>query len=158
MLDQKAKAARLVAVAKEEFGRKIPRKSKNPNSVYGLTMKWCGDYADKDDAWSWGVDREWSEEDWDEIILPKLGAWSKQTWGEIDKASSDSGHKMHHDMDCDAIREEAQYRLIEIEQHADVIFRFRLGNKKRLWGFRVLEEFNIIWYDPTHEIYPTDRD
>ncbi|MEP7350514.1 MAG: hypothetical protein ABI668_11285 [Sphingorhabdus sp.] len=65
-------------------------------------------------------------------------------------------HKMHHNMDVDILADEAQYRLIEIEKFADTIFRFRLGSKKRLWGFRIVNKFEILWYDPGHEIYPTD--
>lgn len=63
---------------------------------------------------------------------------------------------MHHGMDVDSICEEAQFRLIEIEKYQDTIFRFRLGNLPRLWGFRILDEFTVIWYDPTHRIYPVD--
>jgi hypothetical protein len=61
-------------------------------------------------------------------------------------------------MDTDVIRDEAQYRLIEIEKYRDVIFRFRLGNKRRLWGHRIVSNFEIIWFDPTHQIYPTEPD
>ena len=36
------------------------------------------------------------------------------------------------------------------------IVRFRLGNRRRLWGSRVVSEFQIVGYDPEHNIYPTD--
>lgn len=78
------------------------------------------------------------------------------TWAEIDRLSSDTGHKMHHNMEVDVIVEEAQYRLIELDKYPDVIFRFRLGNKPRLWGFRTLANFEVLWFDPEHEIYPTE--
>jgi hypothetical protein len=38
------------------------------------------------------------------------------------------------------------------------IYRFRLGNKRRLWGFRRVNLFEILWYDPDHNVYPTDPD
>lgn len=82
--------------------------------------------------------------------------FARLTWGEIDVFSSDSGHKMHHNMNVEDICEEAQLRLMEIERYQDTIFRFRLGNLQRLWGFRILDEFIVIWYDPTHKIYPVD--
>jgi len=63
---------------------------------------------------------------------------------------------MHHNMDVEQICDEAQYRLVELELYSYIIFRFRLGNIRRLWGFRQLAQFEILWYDPTHQVYPTD--
>jgi hypothetical protein len=54
------------------------------------------------------------------------------------------------------LADEAQYRAAELEKFSDTIFRFRLGSTKRLWGFRVVNHFEVIWYDPNHEIYPTE--
>lgn len=65
---------------------------------------------------------------------------------------------MHHNMATEVICDEAQLRMMEIERHADVIFRFRLGNKRRLWGHRVVNHFEILWFDPTHGVYPIDPD
>ncbi|UVC12421.1 hypothetical protein IHQ71_30945 (plasmid) [Rhizobium sp. TH2] len=137
---------------------KTARAGENPGSIFGMRMEWTQDGADLIDAWSWGTARQWSEDDWNGNVLPKLQEWEKLTWAEIDRPSSDSGHKMHHNMDTPEICEEAQFRLLEIERHADVIFRFRLGNKRRLWGHRIVNKFEIVWYDPTHGIYPTDPD
>jgi hypothetical protein len=67
-------------------------------------------------------------------------------------------HRMHHPMDTCVLSDEAQYRLIERDIYADTIYRFRLGNKPRLWGFRRLAEFSLVWYDPEHEIYPVEAD
>ena len=88
------------------------------------------------------------------MIQPKLDEFQTLTWGEIDAFTSDTWHKMHHDTNIEDICKEAQIRLIDIEKMGDVIFRFRLGNQPRLWGFRVLNEFSILWYDPTHKVYP----
>lgn len=130
----------------------------DPGSIYHMEMTWVCSDPDCDGVWSWGVARQWSDEDWAYLIEPKLQEFARLTWGEIDKFSSDTGHKMHHNMDTEVIRDEAQLRLMEIEKYEDVIFRFRLGNKKRLWGFRELAEFRVVWFDPTHEIYPTEPD
>ena len=154
-LKQQEKSARLLARPRSE---KAPRKRENPESIYGMKMTWDRDTSDCNDVWSWGVERQWSDEDWDGVLLPNLGHWSALTWGEIDKFSSDTGHKMHHNMDTDCICEEAQMRLIDIEQYSDVIFRFRLSNKRRLWGQRTLANFSIVWFDPTHKVYPADPD
>lgn len=119
-------------------------------------MNWDCDAPDTEGDWSWGVARQWSDDDWANIIKPKLEEFAQLTWSEVDSFSSDSGHKMHHNMEIGTICDEAQYRLIEIEMYQDVIFRFRLGNLERLWGFRILDKFSVVWFDPTHKIYPVD--
>ncbi|TIL87498.1 MAG: hypothetical protein E5Y73_25140 [Mesorhizobium sp.] len=141
-----------------EPAAKQVRTGANPGSVFSMKMQWSCDAPDIKDAWTWGVARQWTQGDWDGVILPKLQEWSKLTWAEIDRFSSGTGHKMHHNMDSEDICEEAQYRMIEIERCSDVIFRFRLGNKRRLWGQRAVDKFEILWFDATHEIYPTDPD
>ncbi|WP_164780247.1 hypothetical protein [Mesorhizobium sp. M7A.F.Ca.US.011.01.1.1] len=134
------------------------RTGADPGSVFSLQMTWACEKPDREHSWSWGVARDWSASDWEGLILPKLTEWEKLTWGEIDRPSSDSGHKMHHNMDTTEICDEAQSRMVEIERYADVIFRFRLGNKRRLWGHRIVNKFEILWFDPTHQIYPTEPD
>jgi len=47
---------------------------------------------------------------------------------------------------------------MELGHSGESIFRFRLSNMRRLWGFRVVNQFQILWYDPEHNIYPTDPD
>ena len=134
------------------------RAGEDPGSIFSMKVTWTCDDPDCDGAWSWGVARKWSQDDWDTIISPKLTEWSKLTWAEIDRFSSGTGHKMHHMMGTNVICDEAQDRLIEIEKYHDMIFRFRLGNKRRLWGHRMVSNFEIIWFDPTHEIYPMEPD
>jgi len=135
-----------------------------PDRVFSMQMTYAKEEADArneadvEGEWTWGVSRQWSYADWQDVLSPKLEEWSKLTWGEIDRFSSSSGHKMHHNMNTDAICEEAQYRMVEVDRYSEVIFRFRLGNKRRLWGFRIVNRFEILWYDPTHAIYPVDPD
>jgi hypothetical protein len=154
-LDAQEKAARLVEslVASLAAQPKV-RLSADPGSIFGKVVRWSCNDPDCSGSWSWGIDRQWSDEDWNDTILPKLEVWSKLTWGEVDRLASDTGHKMHHNMDCGGLCNEALERLIEIEKLDDTIFRFRLGNLPRLWGFRIVDEFHILWFDPTHRVYP----
>lgn len=156
-LQEKEKSARLVSTFAESVSRKKPRLSKNPDSIFSMFVTWDADNPDKVDEWSWGVARSCILDEWDSEILPKLKEWEKKTWGEVDLLSSDSGHKMHHTHKTDDICDEAISRMNEIERAEEVVFRFRLGNLKRLWGFRRAEHFEILWYDPTHKIYPTEQ-
>ena len=134
-----------------------PRAGADPGSIFHMLMTWTVAKADRAENWSWGP-REWGEENWARIILPKLTDWQRLYWREIDAFVTDTRHKSHHNMSVSDICGEAQDRLIELEQIEDDIFRFRLGNRRRLWGFRIVSEFQILWYDPEHHIYPTDPD
>ncbi len=37
------------------------------------------------------------------------------------------------------------------------ISRFRIGGKGRLYGFRLSNVFHVVWWDPGHEIWPSQR-
>lgn len=154
-LRDEEKSARLRGRQAEE---KVVRTGVDPASAFHMTMTWSRAHSDCEGEWSWGQSRQWSDADWRETIEPKLRVFSTLTWKEIDTHSSDTGHKMHHNMDTESICDEAQYRMVEIDRYEDVIFRFRLGNKRRLWGHRVVANFEILWYDPEHKIYPTEPD
>jgi len=39
----------------------------------------------------------------------------------------------------------------------DYIHSLRLAGAKRLWGLLRGHEFSIIWWDPSHEVWPTKR-
>jgi len=156
-LKQKEKSARLV----ERFKSEMPpprsvRLGANPNSIYQMLMDWTAEHADCEGDWSWGP-RKWEQDQWEGVIAPKLANFKTMTWQEIESATTSTGHHMHHSMPVESICNECQTRLLEIEK-VDDIYRFRLGNKRRLWGFRVLHVFEILWYDPLHNVFPTDPD
>lgn len=150
------KSARLVQSYISEKPEKVVRIGADPNSIFHMLAVIKCDSPDKDGSWTWGVERNWCPQEWASKIDPKIAEWSKLTWAEIDVQASGSGHKMHHDMDCDDICEEAQDRMIEIDNFHEVLFRFRAGNLERVWGYREVDTFHVIWYDPTHKIYPTN--
>ena len=154
-LDAIEKSARLVATVATESIKKEVRMGADPNSVFGMPVVVDCTNPDVEDTWSWGVERQWSYPEWNDKIAPRIEEWSKLTWAEIDSHSSDTGHKMHHNMSCDSICEEAQDRMIEIDRFFETLFRFRAGNLERLWGYRQVNVFYVLWYDPTHQIYPT---
>lgn len=155
-LGAQSKSARLVKAYVSELPERTVRTGANPSSIYRMTAVIKCDDPDIVDSWSWGVDRQWCDREWELKVEPKLADWSKLTWAEIDALASDTGHKMHHTMSCEDICEEAQDRMIEIERFYEVLFRFRAGNLERVWGYRIVDTFHVLWYDPTHKIYPTD--
>jgi hypothetical protein len=135
-----------------------PRAGANPGSIYQMMMTWTDVDSDKSGHWSWGHARDWGQPAWDGIISPKLAQWQQLLWREIEALTTDSGHRMHHEMPTESICDEAQVRLMEIGHYVDNVFRFRLANMRRLWGYRIVNRFHIVWYDPQHNIYPVDPD
>jgi len=141
--------------------RKAPRKKIDPGSIMSDLMRWCPLQADKEGDWSWGQPRQWSSEDWGQEILPKLNEFEKLKWSEIYAQRTGNKkkkrHKKHHDMAVCNIEREACDRWYEIglEEH-DTAFRFRLAGIRRLWGYRILAKFYLIWWDPYHKIYPVE--
>jgi hypothetical protein len=154
-LQAQEKSARLVQSHIETKPDKDVRVGANPDSIFHMSVVIECHNPDVEDAWSWGVPRQWCCQEWAEKIEPRFAEWSNLTWAEIDEFGSDSGHKMHHNMECDDICEEAQDRMIEIDRFYDVLFRFRAGNLERVWCYRKVNTFHVLWYDPTHKIYPT---
>lgn len=137
---------------------KRPRTGADPSSVFHMQMRWSVEGADRDGVWSWEVPRDWGDEAWEQELKPKLEEFQKLTWAEIERqAYGNDGkrHRSHHTMETESICQEAQDRLLVLERaFPETLFRFRLGNLPRLWGERIVDEFQVIWYDPTHQIYP----
>jgi hypothetical protein len=156
--EQKEKSARFAASVAAEIQDRVARTGANPGSIYQMLMVWDCTRADRAEAWSWGLARDWGADAWNGVIHPKLSDFEKMLWREIEAATTDSGHHMHHSMPRDTIVAEAQQRLDYLESVEEDIYRFRLGNRRRLWGFRTVNVFELLWYDPEHHIYPTDPD
>ena len=128
-------------------------------SRFSSKVTWCTSKADIFDCWSWGESREWSATEWNTEIEPKFTDFAKLTWKEIDSFSSDTGHKMHHSHELNDLHDEAQIRWLldlELDEFSDNIFRFRLGNTQRAWGYILQAHFFLVWYERKHIIYTVD--
>lgn len=136
---------------------KFPKAIKD-GSRFSSRITWCITNADRQDSWSWGEPRQWTQDEWESIIYPPLQQFKQLTWQELDQFSSDTGHKMHHGHEVGDLIAEAQerWRQLDLEQY-DSVFRFRLGGqKRRVWGFIIQAHFYFVWWDREHSIYPTD--
>ena len=51
---------------------------------------------------------------------------------------------------------EAKRRLENREIETDELISLRMGTKKRLWGIREGSVFHILWWDPEHQVWPTE--
>ena len=121
-----------------------------------MKMAWSDEKKDIKDFWSWGQSRDWSGKLWDNTLLPFLIEYANKTWAEIEREMA-GGDKRHKAYDVDVICEEAQARLNDIElDYLDEVFRFRLGNKPRFYGFRLQHVFFALWWDGDHLVCPVD--
>lgn len=86
---------------------------------------------------------------------------ARLTWAEIE-AQRTGEHKRHHEQPIDSLKmPEARGHIADQELDAifgDSIFRFRLSGERRLWGFRRERTFHALFWDPGHDIYPTEPD
>jgi hypothetical protein len=61
-------------------------------------------------------------------------------------------------MDIDTLCNDAKDRLARtgLDELTDQMFRFRLTSAKRLWGFVKEGCFYVVWWDPEHDVFPTE--
>ena len=129
------------------------------DSADGRHPAWRLSFLDMDHAgsWSWQVTATDLRQ-----ILAFLSAMERLTWTEVlaQLTSSKRGsHRKHHSMPAEHLCVEAQRRLQELnlDDFAE-LFRFRLGNKARLWGIINEHVFYPVWWDSAHQVYPQDHD
>lgn len=112
--------------------------------------------ADFAGQWSWGVLRDWRLDLTHNSIVEtfKTNYHNKKTWKEIFAEKTGMFEKKHKWYSIKEIKKEAEIRLEELEfDDFQDIFRFRLQNKFRFYGFPVGNKFFSVWHDPEHKIY-----
>ncbi len=80
------------------------------------------------------------------------------TWNEV-RSLTASGRKRHHYQDVQSLCNDARARIAskKFDDISDRMFRFRLDGANRLWGFEEQGIFYVVWWDPDHKVYPTER-
>jgi hypothetical protein len=96
------------------------------------------------------------------LILAFICEMSRLTWAQIcaQTTGGKKAYRKHHPMPIAVLESEPQKDLERSKLHetfGDEMFRFRLGNKRRLWGFRRGRTFHVVWWDWDHDVYPTDK-
>jgi len=144
-----------VTDAKTPQSKSNPINSKNPDEYHTMKVEWDCKTPDIKGEWSWSIKRKQLIADKEEIH-EFLVLTQSSTWNEILNQSSGGKKriKKHHYQEVSSFISEAQKRWFTLYGEYDTAFRFRLGGKKRLWGYRIKNKFFVIWWDPTHKIYP----
>jgi hypothetical protein len=87
-------------------------------------------------------------------IRAKLAELEKLTWNEILVVRK----YWNHTIDVSDICKTAQDRLRELGlDDVPQLISIRLSNFERVWGFPLLGALTLLWWDPNHQVYPTNR-
>lgn len=84
-------------------------------------------------------------------ILSVMKEWDKKTWAEV------MGGRDHF-ISVDALSDRAVKRLEEIERDdSDGIYSLHIGGESRFIGVRDRFIFQVLWWDPNHEVCPSHK-
>lgn len=87
---------------------------------------------------------------------------NRTKWNDALCATTGTGQRRqkHHDQEISSLCSEARQRLAVLQLDRELedakLFRFRVGGTERLWGFRRGGCFYVLWWDPDHQVYPTE--
>lgn len=121
--------------------------TKNPEGYQDQLLAWHFECMDHSGKWPCTYPTL-------ESIKDRLHEYEKRKWSELRGESS-------HPLPVEKIIRRAQERLDQLG-HRDYAHLYQLdirgpGQKQRLWGLREENIFNILWWDPNHEIYPVEK-
>lgn len=140
-------------------GTKVePRESVIDNRKSYDTHKpiWMFDMIDRDGEYAFDIGRQ----DFNaKEVLNKIISYSTMTWAEINRQTHDNGKSKHHYLDCNRLSDIAKERLKRrcLDEHSDALYSFAFQNKMRVVGIKEQDKFHVLWYDPQHGVYPTER-
>lgn len=143
---------KVVRQKEQAHNSKIPINIENPDGYLKKHPIWAFQHCDMSHE-------KWSIKNCAEFydgIIDKLISFEGQTWGEIQAASGGrSKGTNNHFENISELCKDAQKRINELHMDIDQVFSLRLTGTVRLYGIIEDGVFNVLWYDPKHEIYPS---
>jgi hypothetical protein len=128
------------------FGERRPAAFEAPRE--DVRLSWRLGTADVEGKWGWHhVDNGTGL-----YLKSKLAAFETMTWGEL--AASRNNKRIPVENICG----EAQERLRHLKRD-DVtdLWELRLTGEQRIWGWRVGDVMHLLWWDPRHEVCPSQK-
>ena len=128
-----------------------PSKGKVPKSAYQpvsrQTVKWCFKIYDKDMRWH----SDSHPDDTFYKVAERLKHYSGMTWGRIEQ-----DRKRDHAVYISKLTKKARRRLAELKMDSfNELWRFRFEGVERIWGVRDGDTFQVLWWDPRHDVCPS---
>lgn len=150
-----AKGNKFVKQKETVSNSKLPKAVEDPQSFMGMHPTWS--FKSLDNGYTkWGFIHA---DDLFNDVICKLKDNEGMTWAQIFSASGGRSHgtNSHYENVSDLIPE-AQKRWADLRlEEYDRVFSLRLTNFHRLYGILENGVFRIVWFDQTHEIYPTKK-
>ena len=151
-----------VPQARKGAPRPTPRRSKSavppvPIAIDERRFRWSAASLDTDFAgdWDWQLEPQEAR-----CVLEVLADVGDKTWGEVKAMMASSERRrrpLHHAQSILSIDPAARERLRDLKLDIEEVFRLRHGNLRRIWGYVQGDVFNILWYDRSHKVCPSDN-
>jgi hypothetical protein len=137
-------------------GKKLPDNA--TNHQWGKTVTIKKELYDNQPAWRFStVDREgpfkWPINEQVELeIVNKLHQFDSMLWANIEG-------KQHHFLSENSLSKEAFKRLQAIKQDDEIdnLFSFHLQGRPRIIAIRHSNIAKLLWYDPEHQVAPSQK-
>jgi len=124
---------------------KIPKAGNVPNENSCLEFR--EGQMDTDGSWGWKNISPLQLRG----IFRKIFSCQKLTWQNLRTSGS-------HLVDLKDLYPKAQKRLLQIEKDdQDQLYSLRLSGKERIWGIKDGNIFWLLWWDPNHEVCPSNK-
>ena len=132
---------------KKPRSRVEPRINKKPKEGEPpRKFEWSFQQAELDGPWGWNkITMEKLLKD----VLEKLKHYQKRNWSEIE------GKKSHFIPVVD-LNKKAKKRLRVLELYPERLFSLRLTGTERVFGHAHENILYILWWDPEHEVCPSE--
>lgn len=134
----------------EPSNSKQPRVASAPSSFLDRKAAWRISHLETEAPYGWHeIDIQTFE-----YIKTKLAGFESMTWSQI----LIDGKKQHHSVDVDQIIKKAKLRLEATKQDdIDSLVSLSLSGKCRVWGIFEEGVLRLLWWDPNHEICPSNK-
>jgi len=127
---------------------KIPKRSADPVIGGESPLSWRFSHRDIGGPFSW---RDVALNELDKLIT-RLAEFEDKNSEGIRKTGS-------HRIACDMLSDAARERLNRINKNdLDELMSFRVDGSSRVWCICDGSIMKVLWWDPTHQVYPTPVD
>jgi len=86
-------------------------------------------------------------------IRSRLAAFESMTFKEIFRNDSTGCHHI----EAWKLTPAAKKKLAEIAPDQDILLSLRLTSAERIWGIRLKNVVDLLWWDPNHAVYESQR-